>query len=89
MNDMKRDWAAPSLPEANHRTLYTDRQVFAEELEKIFYGTWVYVGHESEIPDIGNFKTTYIGEVPVIMSRADDGRVHVFINRCMHRGATV
>ena len=89
MNDMKRDWAAPSLPEANHRTLYTDRQVFAEELEKIFYGTWVYVGHESEIPDIGNFKTTYIGEVPVIMSRADDGRVHVFVNRCMHRGATV
>ncbi len=89
MNDAKRHWAAPSLPEANHRTLYTEPQIFSEELEKIFYRTWVYVGHESEIPRTGDFKTTFIGEVPVIMSRAQDNKVHVFINRCMHRGATV
>ncbi|HXG36983.1 MAG TPA: Rieske 2Fe-2S domain-containing protein [Dehalococcoidia bacterium] len=70
--------------------VYTDPDIFDLEMENIFYRAWVYLGHASEIPDGGDYKTTFIGQQPVIMSRnADDGQVYVFYNRCRHRGATV
>ena len=69
---------------------YTDPEVFDLEMEKIFYRTWIFVGHGSEISEPGDYKTTYIGRQPVIVSRgADDGEVSVLLNRCRHRGATV
>ncbi len=69
---------------------YTDPEVFELEMEKIFYRTWIFVAHESEISEPGDYKTTYIGRQPVIVSRgADDGEVRVLLNRCRHRGATV
>ncbi len=72
-----------------HRRLYTDAGVFALELERIFERTWVFVGHESEVPQPGDYRTTAIGRQPVILSRHTDGSVHVLFNRCMHRGAVV
>lgn len=69
---------------------YTDPEVFKLEMEKIFYRTWIFVAHASEISEPGDYKTTYIGDQPVIVSRgADDGKVRVLLNRCRHRGATV
>jgi nitrite reductase/ring-hydroxylating ferredoxin subunit len=69
---------------------YTDPEVFELEMEKIFYRTWIFVAHESEVSEPGDYKTTYIGRQPVIVSRAaDDGKVRVLLNRCRHRGATV
>jgi len=72
-----------------HRRLYVDPAVFAKEMESIFERTWVFVGHESEVPRPGDYKTTTIGRQPVIMSRHADGKVYVLMNRCMHRGAVV
>lgn len=72
-----------------HVSMYTDPAIFKEEMEKIFYTTWVYIGHESEVPNAGDYKTTYIGQVPVIMSRDNENGVQVLMNRCLHRGATV
>ncbi|MBE3589338.1 MAG: Rieske 2Fe-2S domain-containing protein [Firmicutes bacterium] len=72
-----------------HRRLYTDPAVFEAEMERIFERTWVFVGHESEIAEPGDYKTTYIGRQPVILSRHSDGSIHVLMNRCMHRGALV
>ena len=70
--------------------IYTDPAVFDLEIEKIFHKTWVYVAHETELPDGGDYKLTYIGRHPVIVARSsDDGQVRVFFNRCRHRGATV
>lgn len=77
------------LDDRVHTSLYTDETIFNEELEKIFYNTWVWVAHESEIPDAGSFKTTYIGKQPVIVSRDRRGKLHVLLNRCRHRAATV
>ncbi len=68
---------------------YTDPEVFKLEMEKIFYRTWIFVAHESEISEPGDYKTTYIGRQPVIVSRGADGEVRVLLNRCRHRGATV
>ena len=78
-----------SRPEANHIALYNDPGIYEQELERVFYGTWVYVGHESEVPNPGDYKTSFIGRVPVILSRDESGRLHVLENRCMHRGSTV
>ncbi|WP_109514746.1 aromatic ring-hydroxylating oxygenase subunit alpha [Pseudomonas ovata] len=72
-----------------HTSLYTDAKLFDMELEKIFYSTWVWVAHISEIPESGSYKSTYIGKQPVIVVRDRKKQVHVHLNRCRHRGATV
>lgn len=70
-----------------HRSAYVDPAVFEAEMARIFGGTWVYLLHESEIPDSGSFRTLRVGLRPVIVTRADDGAVHALLNRCSHRGA--
>ncbi|HXG35446.1 MAG TPA: hypothetical protein VNL15_00590, partial [Dehalococcoidia bacterium] len=47
--------------------VYNDPEIFELEMQKIFHRTWVYVGHETEIPDGGDYKTTFIGRHPVIL----------------------
>ena len=65
-----------------HASLYTDPRIFTEEMEKIFYRGWVFVGHESEIPQSGDFVTRFIGQQPVIMVRGKDQQISVLLNRC-------
>ena len=66
---------------------YTDPQVYEQEMRLIFCGeNWAYVGLEVEIPQPGDFKQSILGDRPVIMVRDEDGAVHVFVNRCAHRG---
>ena len=72
-----------------HSSVYSDPRLFRLELDRIFSATWVYVAHESELPEPGDYRTTVIGTQPVIVSRDEDGRLHVVLNRCMHRGAAV
>ena len=60
-----------------HRDVYTSPEVFALEMERLFANTWVYVGHDSQVPNTGDFFTTTIGSQPVLMIRHDDGVVHV------------
>ncbi|WP_040167370.1 aromatic ring-hydroxylating oxygenase subunit alpha [Microbacterium gorillae] len=69
--------------------MYTDPEIFEQEMAKIFEKTWVWVAHDSELPKAGSFKTTYVGRQPVIVSRDRKGAVHTMLNRCRHRGATV
>ncbi|MFP3570466.1 aromatic ring-hydroxylating oxygenase subunit alpha, partial [Paraburkholderia sp. SIMBA_030] len=57
--------------------------------QKIFHSTWVWVAHESEVPDAGSYKTTFIGKQPVIVVRDRKKAINVLLNRCRHRGATV
>lgn len=73
-----------------HSALYSSPRVFAGELERIFYRTWVYVAHESEIAEPGDYKSTLIGLQPVIVTRAaESGELQVLFNRCRHRGSVV
>ncbi len=69
--------------------IYTDAQVFEEELERIFHRGWVYVGHRGEVPKPGDFRLKRIGRQPVIMVRDQAGEVHLLLNLCRHRGAMV
>lgn len=72
-----------------HRCVYTDPAVFEREQSHIFGGTWVYIAHESELPNEHDFKTGYLGIRPIIITRDGDGQINVLFNRCRHRGATV
>ena len=70
--------------------LYHDDQVYALEMERIFRGpVWNYLALEAEVPNSGDFRTTWIGDTSVVVSRAQDGSVHAFVNRCAHRGAQI
>jgi len=72
-----------------HRQVYTAPEIFEEEMRRIFSRVWVFVGHESEVPYPGDYKTTYVGRQPIIMSRHEDGMIYAMYNRCMHRGLIV
>ncbi|MFJ8816324.1 aromatic ring-hydroxylating oxygenase subunit alpha [Amycolatopsis thermoflava] len=73
-------------PDRVHGSVYTDPDVFELELERIYRQGWVFVAHESEVPEPGDYVTRRIGREPVIVSRGKDGEVHVLANRCAHRG---
>jgi phenylpropionate dioxygenase-like ring-hydroxylating dioxygenase large terminal subunit len=72
-----------------HGSLYTDAQIFAEELRKIWYTTWVFVGHESEVPQVNDYVRKRLGLQDVVMTRDKEGEVHLLLNRCAHRGNQV
>lgn len=72
-----------------HTSLYTDPALFEQEMDKVFSSTWVWVAHASEIPEAGSYKTTFVGRQPVVVVRDRKQQVHVLLNRCRHRAATV
>jgi len=76
-------------PEEVHSRVYTDPSIFQKEMELVFGRTWIFIGHESEVPNPGDFKTDRIGRWPILMTRDAGGKVHVFYNICRHRGATL
>jgi phenylpropionate dioxygenase-like ring-hydroxylating dioxygenase large terminal subunit len=72
-----------------HTALYTDAAIFDEEMERIFRNTWVWVAHDSELPGPNTFKTAHVGRAPVIVTRDKTGALHVLLNRCRHRAASI
>ncbi len=72
-----------------HCSLYTDQSLFETELEKLWYREWIFIGHESEVPQSGDYTLKWLGLQPVIMTRDEDGGVNLLLNHCAHRGATV
>ena len=76
-------------PEAVHRDLYLDEELFELEMRHLFQDAWIFVGHDSQIPNTGDYTTMDIGRIPVIMIRRADGGISVLLNRCAHKGAKV
>ena len=73
-----------------HRDTMTSPEIFVQERERIFNHCWLYVGHESEVAEPGDYVRRPVGGRPVFMVRgARSGQVHVFHNTCTHRGAVV
>ena len=71
------------------RDIFVSPEFYQEELEKLFTRTWLFVGHESQIPNPGDFFVSRMGGESVILSRDTRGAVHVFLNSCRHRGMKV
>ncbi len=70
--------------------VYSSGDIYALEQERIYRGpTWSFLGLEAEIPKPGDYKSTFVGDTPVVMTRAEDGALAAWVNRCAHRGAIV
>ncbi|WP_439816754.1 aromatic ring-hydroxylating oxygenase subunit alpha [Zavarzinia sp. CC-PAN008] len=80
------DWDRLVQPDRVHGDAYRDPLLFERELERIWYRTWVYVGHESEIAQPHDFVQKSIGPQSILMTRDGQGRVRLLLNRCPHRG---
>ncbi|MCZ6604894.1 MAG: Rieske 2Fe-2S domain-containing protein, partial [Alphaproteobacteria bacterium] len=72
-----------------HRLIYTDPDIFRQEMSKIFGAVWVYLAHESQIPNRDNFVRSRLGLRPIIVVRDGGGVLRALFNRCTHRGATI
>ena len=81
--------AALVQPRQVHRDLYINPQVYALEVKHLFSNTWLFVGHESQVPNKGDYYTTQLADQPVIMVRHSDDQVHVLYNRCPHKGTKI
>jgi phenylpropionate dioxygenase-like ring-hydroxylating dioxygenase large terminal subunit len=85
-----RDPNPPQDPTRIPYGVYRDPEIYARERERLFMGPcWNFLCLECEIPNPGDYKTTHIGDVPVIVVRDETGAVRALENRCAHRGAQV
>ncbi|WP_186252439.1 aromatic ring-hydroxylating dioxygenase subunit alpha [Burkholderia gladioli] len=70
--------------------VFQDEAVYADEQEAIFRGpNWSFLCLETEVPNPGDFRSTFVGDAPVVVTRDTDGELYAFENRCAHRGALV
>ena len=82
-------WPKEGVARVPYRVFF-DEEIYAMEHEKIFRGPiWNYLCLDIDIPEPGDYKTSFIGEIPVIVTRDMDGVVHAMVNRCAHKGALV
>ncbi len=71
------------------RRVFGDEAVYQRELRTIYERCWLFLGHESQIRNVGDFFASYMGEVPVLVTRGKDQKVHCVLNSCAHRGIAV
>ena len=76
-------------PARVHRHLYTDPDIFELEMSRIFGTAWIYVGHESQIKNPGDYFCARVARKPLVIVRGADGQVRALRNQCAHRGAMV
>lgn len=61
-----------------HSAVFTDESIFEAELERIFYTYWVYLAHESEVAEPGDYCRKSIGRHSIVVARGTDGAVRAF-----------
>jgi len=82
-------WADDGLTRVPYR-IYQDEGNYAAEQKRIFEGPcWHFACLEAEIPARGDYRTSHVGQMPIIVVRDADGAINAFENRCAHRGALI
>ena len=89
MNEQTIHWKGPGLTRIPY-ALYSDDGVLQQEQERIYCGpTWNYLCLEAELPEAGSYRTTFVGDTPVVVVKDSDSEIYAFENRCAHRGALI
>ncbi len=82
-------WPAEGVTRVPFR-IFSDPAIYALEQERIFRGpVWNFLCLELELPEIGDYRTGFIGDTPIIVARNRDGAINAMVNRCAHKGALV
>ncbi|MGH1576191.1 aromatic ring-hydroxylating dioxygenase subunit alpha [Planktotalea sp.] len=76
-------------PNQVHRDVYINDDIYALEMANVFANSWVFVGHESQTPNKGDYFATQVGNQPVIQVRHKPDDIHVLYNRCPHKGTKI
>ena len=71
------------------RRMFSEQEIYELELERIFARSWLFMAHDSQIPNPGDFFMTFMGEDRVIVVRDNDGNPQTLVNSCRHRGNAV
>lgn len=86
---LQKSWPAEGVTRVPY-WVYQDEEIYREEQERIFRGpTWSYLCLEAELPEPKSHVTTFVGDMPVVVTRDANGALHAWENRCAHRGALV
>ncbi|HKN00317.1 MAG TPA: aromatic ring-hydroxylating dioxygenase subunit alpha [Candidatus Binataceae bacterium] len=72
-----------------NRRAFTDPECLENERRRIFEKCWIYVGHESEVPHAGDYRSRSVAGRPMVLVRGDDGVIRVLLNTCTHRGTMI
>ena len=82
-------WQGPGLTRVPFE-VYSDPATAQREQERIFHGaTWNYLCLDAELPEAGSWRSTFVGDTPVVVVKDADGEIYAFENRCAHRGALI
>ncbi len=73
--------------DAVHRDVYLSPVLFDLEMERLWRSAWIYVGHDSQVPNTGDFLSVNIARQPLLLLRGSNGDLRVLLNRCAHKGA--
>src|ERR1051326_4887710 len=68
------------------RRIFIEPEIYQEEQRQIFARCWLFLCHDSQVAEPGDFFTAYMGEEPVLVVRDSAGQVRAFLNVCRHRG---
>ncbi|AZG09199.1 aromatic ring-hydroxylating dioxygenase subunit alpha [Pigmentiphaga sp. H8] len=87
---MSRKWSPQQLVDVElgtvSREVYVNQDIFQEEMEQIFSRAWLFVGHESMVPNPDDYFVSRMGNDSVILTRDRQGQLQVLLNSCLHRG---
>lgn len=68
------------------REIFVDQDIYRQEQREIFSRSWLFVGHESQIPNPDDYYVSRMGDEQVILTRDKQGEIHILLNTCTHRG---
>jgi nitrite reductase/ring-hydroxylating ferredoxin subunit len=89
--DMKASGGPRWAPEQGvvSRNVFSDPEIYQQELDRVFGKCWLFLGHEAMIPNVNDYLLTYMGEDSIILARTAENKVRAFLNSCPHRGNKV
>lgn len=68
------------------RRYFVDHDIWRRELDTVFRRSWLFVAHENEVPQAGDYVTRLMGTDEVVVARSESGEINVMLNSCTHRG---